>query len=86
MADQLNMNNSTYPGFPVPSVNRYWDTTEAMNNKQLAGLVQVQAYIWVSIMLAIITIASTCAMCYMNDPKTRDSLLYAKFLTNMKDK
>ena len=86
MADQLNMNNSTYPGSPIPSVNRYWNTTAPQNNKALASLIQVQAGIWIGILLAIITIASTCAMCYMNDPKTRDSLLYAKFLANVKDK
>ena len=86
LAEQLNMNNSTYPGFAVPSENRKWNTTEPVNNQALAIMVQTQAFIWVSIFIAIISIVAVCAMCNIDDPKTRDSLLYAKFLTNVKDK
>ena len=57
-----------------------------MNNQALALMVETQAFIWVSILIAVISIVAVCAMCNIDDPKTRDSLLYAKFLTNMKEK
>ena len=82
----LNIQNSTFPGYPVPSVNKAWNTSGDINNQALALMVQTQAFIWTAIFIAIISIVSVCAMCNIDDPKTRDSLLYAKFLTNMKDK
>ena len=83
---QLNMFSSEYPGSPVPSVNKAWDTRGPVNNMALSQMVQTQAIIWVSIFMVIIVLASACALYTIDDPKTRDSLLYAKFLTNMKDK
>ena len=80
------MSNSTYPGSFTPYEDARWNTNEQVTNMQLAQMVQRQAFIWVPIMLAIITIASTCALCHMNDDKSRDTLLYAKFLSNVKDK
>jgi hypothetical protein len=49
-------------------------------------MIQVQAFIWVPIILAVITIASVCFICFMDADRKKDTLLYAKFLTNVKDK
>ena len=80
------MNNSTYPGSPIPYENRMWNTTEAVANKQLAMMIQTQAFIWTPIVITLIVITATCALCNVNQGKDRDSLLYAKFLSNVKDK
>ena len=53
---------------------------------QLARMVQTQAFIWVPIMLFVITLTATCALCTLNQGRDRDSLLYARFLSNVKDK
>ena len=80
------MSNSTYPGSSIPSVNAAWDTTIPVKNMQLATMIQTQAFIWVPIMLVLIVISATCALCTLNQGKDRDSLLYARFLSNVKDK
>lgn len=49
-------------------------------------LISTQAFIWVPIILAIITIATVCVLCTMDADRKKDTLLYAKFLTNVKDK
>ena len=36
----LNIQNSTFPGYPVPSVNKAWNTSEDINNQALAMMVQ----------------------------------------------
>ena len=46
----------------------------------------VQAFIWVPIVLAIVVIASVCVLCTMDSDRKKDTILYAKFLTNVKDK
>ena len=80
------MNSSKYPGSAIPYENRVWDTTGAVNNMQLATMVQTQAFIWTPIVIALIAISATCALCNVNQGSDRDSLLYAKFLMNVKDK
>lgn len=45
-----------------------------------------QAGIWVPIIFAIITVASVYALFAIDDVKNRDTILYAKFLANLKDK
>ena len=82
----INIPSYTYPGSPIPSVNAAWDTTAPVGNKQLAGMVQTQALIWIPIILFIITLSATCALCTLNQGRDRDSLLYARFLSNVKDK
>ena len=83
VGEQFNMNNSTYPGSPIPKYNREWDTNVPVLNMQLSTMVQTQAFIWIPITLALIVIASTCALCTLNQGKDRDSLLYAKFLSKV---
>jgi len=86
VAEQFGVYNSTYPGSPIPKVNREWNTTEPVENMQLANMVQTQAFIWIPIILAAIVIASTCALCTLNQGKDRDSLLYAKFLSKVENR
>jgi len=49
-------------------------------------MVGTQAGIWVSILLIIIVGCVVCFMMDMDADKSKDTLLYAKFLTNVKDK
>jgi hypothetical protein len=46
----------------------------------------VQAFIWVPIILTLILLSMTCMMMYMDGDKSRDTILYAKFISNVKDK
>ena len=78
--------STEYPGNPIPKLNKAWDTTGPVLNKDLAIMVQTQASIWIPIILFIITLAATCALCTTNQGKDRDSLLYAKFLSNVSNK
>lgn len=86
IAESLVIPSNVYPGSHIPSVNRKWNTNEQVLNKQLAMMVQTQAFIWIPIVLFIITLSATCALCTLNQGKDRDSLLYAKFLSSVKDK
>lgn len=49
-------------------------------------MVGTQAFIWVPIGLIVVTIATICTLMGMDAGKERDTMLYAKFLTNVKDK
>jgi len=52
-----------------------------------AGVItRKQAAIWIPIILAIISIAAVYALYAIDDIKSRDTILYAKFLANLKDK
>ena len=52
-----------------------------------AGVVtRKQAAIWMPILLAIISVASVYALYAIDDIKNRDTILYAKFLANLKDR
>ena len=51
-----------------------------------ANLVAVQAFIWVPIMLIIVTGVTVCMMSGMDKDRHKDTLIYAKFLANVKDK
>ena len=52
-----------------------------------AGVVtRKQAAIWIPILLAIISVASVYALYAIDDIKNRDTILYAKFLANLKDR
>ena len=85
-AELFNIPSEVYPGSPIPSVNKAWDTTKPVNNMNLATMVQTQATIWIPIMLFLITLAATCALCTLNQGRDRDSLLYAKFLSSVEKK
>ena len=52
-----------------------------------AGVItRKQAAIWIPILLAIISVASVYALYAIDDIKSRDTILYAKFLANLKDR
>ena len=52
-----------------------------------AGVItRKQAGIWIPIMMAIISVASVYALYAIDDVKNRDTILYAKFLANLKDR
>ena len=86
VGESFGVYNSTYPGSAIPKVNREWNTTEPVENMQLANMVQTQAFIWIPIILAAIVITATCALCTVNQGKDRDSLLYAKFLSKVESR
>ena len=46
----------------------------------------MQAFIWIPILLVIITGCAVCTMMSMDADKSKDTLVYAKFLANVKDK
>ena len=45
-----------------------------------------QAGIWIPIILAMISVAAVYALYGIDDVKNRDTILYAKFLANLKDR
>lgn len=49
-------------------------------------LVSTQAFIWIPIILTLILASTVCFMMDMDADKHKDTLLYAKFLANVKDK
>ena len=52
-----------------------------------AGIItRKQAGIWTPIVFAIISVAAVYALFAIDDKKNRDTILYAKFLANLKDK
>ena len=52
-----------------------------------AGVItRKQAAIWIPIIFAIISILSVYALYAIDDVKSRDTILYAKFLANLKDR
>lgn len=68
----------------VQAFNRTAHNITSMQN--YANLVGVQAAIWVPILLIIITGCTVCFMMGMDKDKHKDTLVYAKFLANVKDK
>ena len=67
-----------------PSAN---DVATAPTMAANAGVVtRKQAAIWIPILLAIISVASVYALYAIDDIKNRDTILYAKFLANLKDR
>ena len=52
-----------------------------------AGIItRKQAGIWVPIVFAAISVAAVYALFAIDDKKNRDTILYAKFLANLKDR
>lgn len=49
-------------------------------------LISVQAFVWVPIILVLILVTMVCHMGHMDADKSRDTILYAKFISNVKDK
>lgn len=61
-------------------------TETALTDDDLSQMVRTQAIIWVPIVLTIITLMTVCTLMGMDADKSRDTILYAKFLSNVKDK
>lgn len=59
-----------------------WELYETNNGV----ITRKQAAIWVTITLILITVASVYALYAIDDIKSRDTILYAKFLANLKDR
>ena len=53
---------------------------------RLSALVGQQAFYWVIILMTLIVGCTICFMMDMDKDKHKDTLLYAKFLANVKDK
>ena len=49
-------------------------------------LTRRQAGIWVPIVFFLIAIPATIALFQIDDKKNRDTILYSKFLANLKDR
>ena len=58
----------------------------AVSMGRLSALVGQQAFYWVIILFTLITGCTICFMMDMDKDKHKDTLLYAKFLANVKDK
>ena len=50
------------------------------------GIIGTNAFYWVAIMFFVITLAAVCCLCTMADDKSNDTILYAKFISNIKEK
>ena len=59
------------------------DTLMRTNN---SVIVRKQAAIWIPIMMAIISVIAVYALFAIDDVKNRDTILYSKFLANLKDR
>lgn len=57
-----------------------------MTEADMNEMVRTQAIIWVPTVLALVTLMTVCTMLGMDADKSRDTILYAKFLSNVKDK
>ena len=68
--------NTKVPDIIVPDLNQ-------ANN---GAITRKQAGIWTGIMIAIITVGAVYALYGIDDVKNRDTILYAKFLANLKDR
>ena len=63
------------------------DTATLPTKSADAGVItRRQAAIWIPIILAIISVAAVYALYAIDDVKSRDTILYAKFLANLKDR
>ena len=55
----------------------------ALNETNNGVITRKQAAIWVTITLILITVASVYALYAIDDVKSRDTILYTKFLANL---
>lgn len=56
-----------------------------VSQADLGAMVGTQAFIWIPIILTIVLASVICFMMDMDADKHKDTLLYAKFLANVKD-
>jgi hypothetical protein len=52
----------------------------------VGNLIGTMAFIWVPIGLILALLAALCMMSDMEVDKNKDTILYAKFISNVKDK
>ena len=57
-----------------------------LNLSNNGAITRKQAAIWSGIMIAIISVGAVYALYGIDDIKNRDTILYAKFLANLKDR
>ena len=62
------------------------DGTGNLMRTNVGVITRKQAGIWVPIVFAIISVAAVYALFAIDDKKNRDTILYAKFLANLKDR
>ena len=60
--------------------------TAQLENTNAGVITRRQAAIWTVIAFAIMTVAAVVALYKIDDVKNRDTILYAKFLANLKDR
>lgn len=58
----------------------------ATTGAQLSNLVATQAFIWVPIGLTLVLLMALCMLGSMDADKNRDTILYAKFISNVKER
>ena len=61
-------------------------TGNGLERTNVGVITRKQAGIWVPIVFAIISVAAVYALFAIDDKKNRDTILYAKFLANLKDR
>jgi hypothetical protein len=62
------------------------DPTNPNKFANVGVITRTQAAIWMPIIMVIIVIAAVYALFAIDDKKNRDTILYAKFLANLKDR
>ena len=62
------------------------DTLTKLQLQNVGSITRTQAGIWIPIILVLITISGVYAMYSIDDIKSRDTILYAKFLAQLKDR
>ena len=80
------MAQATIPAANVVSTDESANLVYLTTAANAGVITRKQAAIWIPIILAIITIASVYALYAIDDIKSRDTILYAKFLANLKDR
>ena len=61
-------------------------TLTKLQLQNVGSITRTQAGIWIPIILVLITISGVYAMYSIDDIKSRDTILYAKFLAQLKDR
>ena len=63
-----------------------WTSNTLAVQGNVGVITRRQIGIWIPIIFIIISVASIYALFAIDDKKNRDTILYAKFLANLKDK
>ena len=82
----LAQTTATNPGGPIKGSLPGITTPDVQLEINNGAVTRRQSAIWIAIMLAIIAISAVYALYGIDDVKSRDTILYAKFLANLKDR